>query len=723
MIIKIKNIAIQFLLQSILTAALTGILVFIFLLSSGKKESITHSVKLVDFLSFSINQLADFPDKVLTLEKTQADFVAISSEVALKDYSKSINQLIDTINILRNFDYLKASLNKSRSCDTIVLLLRQIEQHSKLLVLSLKEKGNINGGYTGNSFETYQNLLKVLATAPDKGESAGELFEIGNQYFSNLEANARSELYTFCDNLSFKLSAFPNYDLSEIDRLVSEITNSLEHIEVVDERLFGSSDFTGQINEYNNLSAKLTASFISFQSGIWNRILHYYRNWNVAIILLSIVLIGFIIYMLQVISRRLRHSIQKVDTACSGLLAGDIESPVDTTAYYEIGKVTQKLDSLKNQLIDRKEFIVELLSDNYNREIELLSKKDIIGQQLNALREKLHQVKLEQEARDKDNEIKRYINEGLARFSDIMRVNSNNTTALGDNLIKELVKYLRALQGTLFLIEETNIQELHLISAFAYDRKKFLNKKLRLGEGLIGTCALERKTINLREVPSDYIIIRSGLGDTPPNNLLIVPVIHEEDLVGVIELASLNEFKPHEIDLSEQICSNLASTIITVRNNTKTAILLEKSQQQAAEMAEQEEEMRQNMEELKATQEESARREEEMQGILDAIGTSFYVVEYTSDGSITHLNEMLVKFLGQPYESVIGQKHTDIFTDESKLDDAFFREINQSKQPVKLTETLSLGSKEITYTHSISPIVSKYNEVIKILNLMTIEVK
>jgi len=222
-------------------------------------------------------------------------------------------------------------------------------------------------------------------------------------------------------------------------------------------------------------------------------------------------------------------------------------------------------------------------------------------------------------------------------------------------------------------------------------------------------------------VPKDYVLIKSGLGDTPPSNILVVPVLHENDMVGVIEIASLKLLNEYEIELAEQIASSLASTIITVRNNTKTAQLLEKSQQQAAEMAEQEEEMRQNMEELKATQEESARREEEMQGILDAIGSNFYVIEYSTDGTISHVNERVLKFINEPYESVIGRKHTEVFSVASELNTKLFHEIDLQKESKNIAETLNWGSKTYLYKHYLSPVISKYGDVIKILNILTIE--
>jgi PAS domain S-box-containing protein len=154
------------------------------------------------------------------------------------------------------------------------------------------------------------------------------------------------------------------------------------------------------------------------------------------------------------------------------------------------------------------------------------------------------------------------------------------------------------------------------MGCYAYQRKKFVDKRIEIGQGMVGQCFLEGETTHITNIPEEYTHITSGLGDTKPTTLLIVPLKMNEEVVGVIEIASIKPFEKSYIEFLERLADTIAASITSVKVNESTKLLLEQSQQQAEEMRAQEEEMRQNMEELQATQEQMHRKNDEVESLL-----------------------------------------------------------------------------------------------------------
>ena len=194
-----------------------------------------------------------------------------------------------------------------------------------------------------------------------------------------------------------------------------------------------------------------------------------------------------------------------------------------------------------------------------------------------------------------------------------------------------LVQYTKSNQGGIYLLNDDNPSDkyLELVSLFAFDYKKYESRKIRLGEGLLGQTFLEKETTHLSKIPDDYIRITSGLGETKPNNLLLVPLKIDQEVYGMIELASLNTYLPHEISFVEKLGESIASTLASVKASEKNNKLLEEFKLTTEAMRSQEEEMRQNMEELQATQEEMGRKENSYVAQIRALEEKISTTEST----------------------------------------------------------------------------------------------
>jgi len=326
-------------------------------------------------------------------------------------------------------------------------------------------------------------------------------------------------------------------------------------------------------------------------------------------------LIGIVvsIVLAMYISSLIVRPLEKLMKYAKRLSEGELPEFVDEVYNDEVGQTAASIEQLTTGLQKTSDFAHAIGQGDFSSNYQPLSDKDVLGNSLLNMRKSLQNANLEEKKRQSEDIQRNWTTEGQALFAEILRHHPENVTELADDIMVNLVKYIKANQGGIFIYQDTDPNDvyLELLSAYAYNRKKFIKKKIHLGEGLVGSCAQEKYTIYLTDIPDDYIEIESGIGSANPKALLIVPLKIENDILGVIELASFNEIKPFEIELVEKIAESIAATLQTTRINTRTAELLEQSKNQTQAMKDQEEEMKQTIEEMQATQEDSMKREDD----------------------------------------------------------------------------------------------------------------
>src|SRR5215211_6046861 len=166
--------------------------------------------------------------------------------------------------------------------------------------------------------------------------------------------------------------------------------------------------------------------------------------------------------------------------------------------------------------------------------------------------------------------------------------------------MSELTPLVQARQGAFFIMQQENGSgnALRLIASYAYKERKHLSNVWHLGEGLVGQAALEKKPILLTGVPDDYITISSGLGEAPPRNIIVLPVLFEGEVKAVIELASFLPFSQiHQVFL-DQLSESVGVVINMISANMRTEELLEQSQNLTQELQSQSQELQAQQQEL-----------------------------------------------------------------------------------------------------------------------------
>jgi hypothetical protein len=280
----------------------------------------------------------------------------------------------------------------------------------------------------------------------------------------------------------------------------------------------------------------------------------------------------------------------------------------------EVGQMHNAMVNLTNGISVKSAFAVNIGEGKYDEHFELLSEEDSMGQALITMRDNLKRNAEEERKRN-------WVVAGIAKFSELLRNQDQDLQKFGDQVLSFTIKYVEANQGRLYIVnDDTKGQEyLQMIGCYAWDKKKFIDQRIELGDGLTGQCWQEGEPVYMTNVPENYVKITSGLGRANPRNIFIVPLKVNETCYGILEMASFKILEDFERDFILKLSENLASAISTVRINEKTKLLLAQTQQQAEEMRSQEEEMRQNMEELTATQEEMIRKEKEYLAKIEAL--------------------------------------------------------------------------------------------------------
>ncbi len=245
--------------------------------------------------------------------------------------------------------------------------------------------------------------------------------------------------------------------------------------------------------------------------------------------------------------------------------------------------------------------------DNEKMLEDIKEKNDELENQQAELQKNMQEISIARKQEEKHNWVAR----GIAEISDILR--RDDDEKVYNNLLIGILKYIKANQGGIYLIKEDESQEqyLELTACYAFEREKFQQKRIEIGQSLVGQCYLEKEPIILNKVPEEYVSITSGLGDSPPTFITIIPIKQEDDITGVMEFALFHELESFEIEFLIKLGESIASFVAANTLNIKTKYLLEQAQQQSEKLRAQEEEMRQNMEELQATQEEMKRKEKE----------------------------------------------------------------------------------------------------------------
>ncbi len=499
---------------------------------------------------------------------------------------------------------------------------------------------------------------------------------------------------------------------SEIEKKLNKITDILKKD--------SGSEFSYVEKKQNLLNSNLT--FIiqkfkrikkSFQKSVLT--LTYRKNFTDIFTLLLIVFSAIFIFVR--IKKKLTEDLNELNLQVRNLTKTNNSKVFESSEEFE--PILNGINSVNLKFAEISDFVSSLLSDDYNVDFSSSEKINPVQKSLIDLRDKLKEnIELNNKRLGEEHR-RQWFSEGKAKFNDILREANFEIKNLAETSLINMVKFLNAAQGGFFILNDNEAKPfLELISAFAYDRIKLLTKRIEIGDGLVGMCATEKNTVVITDVPEDYMQIESGLGESAPTNILIIPLKTEDNILGVIEIASFYEFKKNEIDFIENVAEDIATTLETTKISAKTSELLQETQKKSEELALRDTEMSEKISELRDAQKETKRSVSEMNALTTVIDKVLFKIELTTAGKISSVNNLFLSRLGYRQTEMRNKGFIDfIKNNEKKVLEDVYNEVSKNNYTRQEIIFITKENSELKTSSFFSAVRNEKGEIIRILML------
>ena len=436
--------------------------------------------------------------------------------------------------------------------------------------------------------------------------------------------------------------------------------------------------------------------------------------------IVGLLLLTLVIYLIsENITAPLHRTINvmhKIDTGDIGL-----ENKLIIRRKDEIGEMSKSLNLIIERLNVMANFAVKVGKGELNAEFKAVSKQDTLANALIEMRNNLKTAGEERRERITEAQKRTWFQNGVSEIGDILQQSHSGIEDLSYKLLKRTIKYLEALQGGFFVVEkdDDDTETLQMLSSYAYDKRKKLIDKVEFGEGLVGRCAREKQIVHIDNIPQGYAYISSGLGEESPTTIILTPLIHDNKVLGVIEIATFKKLDNFQKEFLEVVSQRIAAVISNIRITTETKQLLEDFKEQAAVLEKHEIETKKTIKSLESAQIDIKKKEAEGSGIIDALVSVASVVFYDMDGRVTRINQKNQELFNIKAEDYIGKTHFEVL-DEAKENPEWFKkfweDLREGKQRIK-EYYLKHDNKELWLIETFTPILNEAGKPVKVINI------
>src|SRR6202042_908816 len=281
------------------------------------------------------------------------------------------------------------------------------------------------------------------------------------------------------------------------------------------------------------------------------------------------------------------------EVGVEGRLGGQANVPGAAGTWKDLtGNVNLLADNLTNQVRAIAEVATAVTQGDLTRSIQVEARGEVaeLKDNINTM---INNLRLTTERNTEED----WLKTNLARFTGMLQ-GQRDLTTVGKTLLSELAPLVNAHQAVIYQMETEDEKKLVLLSTYAGDRSDGHLRRIDPGEGLVGQCAMEKRRILIRDLADSQVTIRSGLFEAVPRNVIVLPVLFEDRVKAVIELASLGVFTASHLAFLEQLTASIGIVLNSIEATMQTEGLLKQSQQLATELQMQQKELQQKNEQL-----------------------------------------------------------------------------------------------------------------------------
>ncbi|GHN01250.1 hypothetical protein WSM22_27390 [Cytophagales bacterium WSM2-2] len=500
--------------------------------------------------------LKGFATEFILRDKANVAFFKTGHSEFLARYEASLVQVNEDINTIEK-QTREAGMFNDAEVGAFKKVVVKYDTIFRKMVEKIKERGSNKFGIIGEFDNAIMDLVRHDFGVDNVAILNLQLYV--KEYLLSGNKGATNDVSNEIYNFSTVIEKYvKDSQVESVITSLSKYEDSFKKLVAVDEQLgtytgeglakqlFSTTTMMDEAVQMSSVQALISHNFSSVSSQIYFSIILV----TATAILIAIIISGWL-------NRTLVKPFRKIKTVIGDLGLGDIPPELSPIKLKELNEIVTALNSLIANIKDHHEFADHIGKGNFTAAIRSRSEKDVLGKALLNMRDSLRHF-------DQENKQRAWVAQGITQVEDIFRKAGADFKSGGSHaVISKLAQYVSAQLAGLYLINDDSADNyIELVASYGFEYEKQTEKRIEIGQGLLGQAIDSGESIYLSPVPKNYFgRITSGLGQSQPVVLLLEPLRHNDVTVGVIEIAGLHPFGDHQRLVVEKIAEVIASHV------------------------------------------------------------------------------------------------------------------------------------------------------------------